>query len=207
MKPVDDQSFFVRFEDGHAEPYDVREVVGCVARELDPVERLFPPWIIEMATECLIRHFGEIAGRRQVLLAEFIGTARELLQGFMTEMAHRDLRERQLDLSVTARQPGFGFELEFFNRVKEFLRKVGKDTAPFRPTEVPVETPLVGFMAMDSRKRVLTIRVTGLGECVKFLMGQRHWSWRCEQLRDEIVAFIRREAGRSGQDLLIAVVS
>jgi hypothetical protein len=71
-----------------------------------------------------------------------------------------------LDLRKLAFESGKGFELIFFPRLRDELRKSLQ------------ESPGV-------------IRFQGLRSCVKQLMGAHRWSPRCEKLSDQIVAFLR----------------
>lgn len=208
MKPNDDPVILIHFEDGHVEPHDTREVVSRIARDLQPSELRLQPWVIEMAAECLVRHFQEIARHRIVSLAEFIGTTRELLESFVMEVGQGNVHDRQLDLLATVRHPGCGFELEFFSRLRNFLAEIGKGSARSASAgsssaKLQEASPNAGLPS-----GVPLIRITGLCDCVRFLTGQRHWSRRCGELRDEIVAFIRRETARMGRNSpVVAIIS
>jgi hypothetical protein len=188
MKPANDPAILIHFEDGHMEPYDIHDMVLRIAQDLPRSRCLFQPGILEQAVECLIRHFCQVTKHKRVSLAEFIGTAREMLESFARENGEDEFTECQIDLLSAVHQPGFGFELEFFNHLRRFLGTVGGKSCP-------------------SSSATHVIEVRGLSGCVKYLAGHRHWSRRCHHLRDEIITFIRKElARRGGNSPILAIV-
>ncbi|MEI8233250.1 MAG: hypothetical protein WCH57_01040 [Verrucomicrobiota bacterium] len=74
----------------------------------------------------------------------------------------------RLDLAALAREAGAGYELAFFNRLREQLRS------------------LIGAGTTD-------VDLIGLAPCVKQLRARKSWSRGCEALQEEIVSFVRKQ--------------
>jgi len=86
------------------------------------------------------------------------------------------------DLDRLARETGDGWELMFFPRLRQELR---------------------GQLSQSPRM----VRFHGLRGCVKQITGARRWNGRCDQLRDQIVAYLREclnaETEPAGISLLV----
>ena len=99
-------------------------------------------------------------------------------------------------------------KLEFFSEIRRFLteRTCGDNLvkAGDSPDDSsPMAKGKAGASAVD-----VSLQITGLRRCAKFLSGRRRWSKRCSEMRDEIVARIRQEALRTGaRDLAMVVLS
>jgi hypothetical protein len=140
------------------------ELIGDAARLLDPD-------LLQHAAGAVLHYFKEELGRSTVSMSEFSQALEHVLRTFglmvkLNDTSQKTLRTRDLDLRELAFESGKGFELVFFPRLRDELRKSLQ------------ESPGV-------------IRFQGLRSCVKQLMGAHRWSPRCEKLSDQIVAFLR----------------
>jgi hypothetical protein len=102
---------------------------------------------------------------------------------------------------------------ELYDRIRRMLQKIGCDriAAQLRPLAPPVSLSLVelanqadnGFELVffsKLRDEICALRragaedihFSGLRECAMILRGARQWNQRCQQLQDEIEAFIAK---------------
>ena len=140
------------------------ELIGEAANLLDPD-------LLRNAAAAVLHYFKEELGRSTVSMSEFSQALEHILRTFGLMVDFPDPtpttpRISDLDLRKLAFESGKGFELVFFPRLRDELRKSLQ------------ESPVV-------------VRFQGLRSCVKQLIGAHRWSRRCEQLSDQIVAFLR----------------
>ena len=140
------------------------ELIGEAARLLDPD-------LLQNAAAAVLHYFKEELGRSTVSMSEFSQALEHILRTFglmvkLPDTTQKNPRISDLDLRKLAFESGKGFELVFFPRLRDELRKSLQ------------ESPGV-------------VRFQGLRSCVKQLVGARRWSPRCERLSDQIVAFLR----------------
>lgn len=140
------------------------ELIGEAAQLLDPE-------LIRHAARAVLHYFKIEQGRDFVSLGEFSQALTTVLRGFglAVEPAPTDppgRRVAEADLRRLACESGKAFELGFFPRLRDELRR-----------------------RLGPSPQVL--RFKGLRGCVKQLTGARRWSRRCQQLSDQIVEYLR----------------
>jgi hypothetical protein len=143
----------------------------------------FDPEFLKHAASAVFHYFKHDLGRVTVTVGEFAGALEKVLRGFglqseadeqngehtaepSDEPISAARRVLKSDLRLLACESGKGFELFFFNRLRDELRQQllqGPEVLHFR----------------------------GLRSCVKQLTGAQRWSPRCQTLQDQIVEYLR----------------
>ena len=141
------------------------EVLGEASQWLDQQ-------FVHEAAKAVFYYFQHEMGRKTVTVAEFSEAMENVLRGFKLKPesqapATPQLRIHEADLSRLASESGAECELFFFPRLRDELRRLLQQTP-----------------------RVLRFR--GLRGCVKKLAGARRWTGRCQNLQDQIVAYLRQ---------------
>lgn len=137
-------------------------------------ESTLDPDIVREAASAVVYYFKVELGRDHVSIEEFSRALEKVLEklGFEVtagENAHDDSAAETpaiLNLPELATACGKGFELVFFQRLRNELRE-------------------------QLRAHPRTLRFQGLRTCVKQLTGARRWSDRCQKLNDQIVEYLR----------------
>lgn len=129
------------------------------------------PELIHNASAAVLHYFKTELGRHSVSVGEFSLALERVLRGFgvniKTETQEEEsIRVAESDLREVAAAAGESFELLFFARLREEMR---------RKIE---EEPHV-------------VRFKGLQGCVKQLVGAQRWSYRCQIVSDQIVEYLR----------------
>jgi hypothetical protein len=124
--------------------------------------------MLQHAAGSVFHYFKVELQRETVSVAEFSHALEKVLQhlGYTIHAHHADSGISESDLGLLARETGDNLELLFFPRLRDELRQ-----------------------RLQHSPRVLHFR--GLRGCVKRIAGARRWSSRCEELQDQIVAFLR----------------
>ncbi|HIG29831.1 MAG TPA: hypothetical protein EYQ50_19355 [Verrucomicrobiales bacterium] len=141
------------------------ELLGDAAEALDPQ-------LIHNASSAVLYFFKNEKNQLWVSIAEFTVALKQVLTGFGLSVTTTEdtenptLKTAESDLNELARQSGKGFELVFFNKLRQELQ--------LKITSSPS-----------------LIRINGLRPCVKSLMGAKRWSLKCQNLNDQIVDYIR----------------
>ena len=174
----------VELENGKALPCSVElltvEMLGEKASWMDPE-------ILQNICEAVMLYLRDELGKGSVPFHEFAQVLKDVLRGFGFEVcipkkSHPSLPVRKTDLADWLGRQELGFDLMLFQRLREEL------------TERLLEEPA----------GVLWIH--GTHNCVKAHLGARRWSRKCQQLNDQLVAFIRecfdREAN-AGSSLIV----
>ncbi len=131
--------------------------------------------LVRQAAAAVLHYFKHELGRSFVTVGEFTMALERVLHGFGLEVQCTPSvppapRVAESDLRQLACQSGQGFELIFFQRLREELRT-------------------------QLRQSPRVLRFKGLRGCVKQLVGARRWSGRCQQLNDQIVDYLRHCLG------------
>lgn len=140
------------------------EIIGSPEANIDPE-------MLRHAAASVFHYFKFDLQRETVTVGEFAGALERVLRNLgLTlypdkEQEPRDILES--DLSLLARESGVSLELFFFPRLRDELR-------------------------FQLRQSPRLLRFRGLRCCVKRLTHSRRWSARCEQLREQIVDFLRQ---------------
>ena len=139
------------------------ELMGSAVDQLDRE-------VVEHATAAVLHYFHHDLQRTEVTLSEFTEALETALRGLginvTCDAPATSARTAHSDLRVLATESGKAFELGFFSRLREQVRK-----------EMKWSPDLIRFF--------------GLRSCVKQLAGAQRWCPRCERLSDQIVEFLR----------------
>jgi hypothetical protein len=133
----------------------------------------YPKWwmagyVVETAVHCLKADYQRTAisiPRMAQMLADILQVI-----GYGEITLHLELGQpgEQLDLVDLAREAGTGYELAFFNRLRDRLRiLIGSGTT--------------------------NVDLVGLAPCVKKLRSRKLWTRECGDLQEEIVSFVRTQ--------------
>jgi hypothetical protein len=126
--------------------------------------------VVEHATAAVLHYFHNDLQRTEVTLSEFTEALETALRGLginvTCDAPQQTNRTAHSDLRVLAIESGKAFELGFYARLREQVRK-----------ELQWAPELIRFF--------------GLRSCVKQLAGAQRWCPRCERLSDQIVEFLR----------------
>jgi hypothetical protein len=126
--------------------------------------------VVQHAAAAVLHYFHHELQRTTVTLSEFTEALETALRGLglnvTCDPAAKLERAIDADLRRIATECGKVFELGFFSRLRQEVRK-----------------ELQGSPEI--------IRFSGLRGCVKQLAGARRWCPRCQQLSDQIVEFLR----------------
>ncbi len=131
--------------------------------------------VVEHAAAAVLHYFQNELHRTEVTVNEFTDALEKALRGLglnvTCDSPKKPGHRAESDLRLLAAEAGKEFELGFFSRLREEVRK-----------ELQLSPELIRFF--------------GLRSCVKQLAGARRWSPRCEQLSDQIVEFLRHCVSR-----------
>ena len=135
---------------------------------------LFDQDFLKHAAASVFHYFKHDLGRQTVSVAEFAEAFESVLLRLGLKLDAGQViatgaGQPAADLRLLACEAGFGSELVFFPRLRASVRE-------------------------QIRSSPQLIRFHGLRACVKQLAGAHRWSPRCDQLRDQIVEFLRRSA-------------
>ena len=124
--------------------------------------------LVRHAAAAVLHYFKHELGRSFVTVGEFTLALERVLRGFGLEVqcAPAAPPVAESDLRQLACQSGHGFELVFFQRLRE-------------------------EMGAQLRQSPRVLRFNGLRGCVKQLVGAQRWSGRCQLLNDQIVDYLR----------------
>lgn len=151
---------------------------------------LIEPAIMENAAAAVLHYFREDLGREAVPVAEFSAVLEKVLHGLglnitwgeATPAANPAQRTTQADLRELVKETGPGFELVFFQRLRDEVRR-----------------------SLQGAPGVL--RFGGLRGCVQQMTGAKRWTGRCQELHDQIVDYLRQclRAEHPGQACALVV--
>lgn len=137
---------------------------------LGPAAKFVDEAAIEHAAHAVLYYFKEDLGRTSVTLGEFCLALESALRavGLEAKVTNPDAVPgvAETDLAQLAREADHGFELAFFRRLRDEVRRQLGETPPM-------------------------LRFRGLRGCVKQLIGAKRWSARCQGLNDHIVDYLR----------------
>ncbi len=129
--------------------------------------------LVQNAAHAVLHYFRHELQRNLVTIGEFAETLAKVLRDLGLQVEEggelpkaQTRRVVEADLQHLAHETGRGFELIFFNKLREQLRS-----------------------HLGSGPHVL--RFSGLRGCVKELIGAARWNPRCQQLNDHIVNYLR----------------
>ena len=147
-------------------------------------QHLLEPELLHHAAASVFHYFKAELDRETVTVGEFSLALEKVLHhlGYTIHAGGPESEIRDTDLARLIRETGGSLELFFFPRLRDELR-------------------------VQLRQSPRVVRFRGLRRCVKQIAGVRRWSRRCEQLQDQIVAFLRQcmdsEAEKPGCALVV----
>ncbi|MEY4385862.1 MAG: hypothetical protein RLY20_1145 [Verrucomicrobiota bacterium] len=155
----------LRRPNGEAEPASASQIAIEVVTE---GESPFNEEFVKEASAAVLHYFKQEQGRDSVTLGEFAEALEKVLQGFKPSDAESttDARVLEFDLLKLAANAGAAFELDFFPRLRDEMRA-------------------------NLQKAPQMLRFRGLRNCVMQLTGARRWTARCQDLQEQILAFLR----------------
>ena len=120
------------------------------------------------AAASVFHYFKNELDREIVTIGEFSQALEKVLThlGFTISQGDGSPASAPTDLRRLAREAGDNWELLFFPRLRAELRGQLSHSPP-------------------------VVRFNGLRSCVKQMTGAQRWSGRCEQLQDQIIAYLR----------------
>lgn len=129
-------------------------------------------WMASYAVEAAVHHLRTGYPRNTVSVEQMKRLLCDILQvtGYGEIAPHLELGQpgERLDLVDLAKEAGAGYELAFFNRLRERLQT------------------LIGSGTTD-------VDLVGLAPCVKKLRSRKLWTRECDDLQEEIVSFVRTQ--------------
>lgn len=164
-----DNFLFFQLPSGESVPFTAE----MISVELtDGASEPFDQEFLEHAAASVFHYFKNDLERKTVSVAEFASAFESVLNGLGLKLSGGRIATTRddsanKDLQLLAFHAGGGGELAFFPRLRSAVH------AQFQITP-------------------RLIRFHGLRDCVKSLLGAERWSPRCDQLRDQIVEFLRR---------------
>lgn len=158
-----------RLRDGECVPFSA-EMVSVEL--MGDTGRWFDEEFVKQATKAVFHYFKHELCRQAVTVEEFACALEKVLRGFRVEAREEQVRADstgilESDLRRLACEAGEGCELAFFPRLRAELRH-----------------------QLKQEPRVLRFR--GLRDCVKTLTRAQRWSFRCRNLEEQIVGYLRQ---------------
>lgn len=140
------------------------ELLGETGEQLDPE-------LIHQAAHAVVHYFKAELQRSSVSVNEFSEALARVLRGFGFKVKIVDGTEETHSYPISnlhdlAKESGKGFELAFFQRLREEMK-----------------------LQLEQHQDL--IRFVGLKYCAKALCGARRWCPRCQNMSDRIVDFLR----------------
>jgi hypothetical protein len=152
--------------DGESAPFSAEmisvELMGSVVN-------MFDADFVRHASHAVFHYFRNELRRDTVSVSEFAEALEKVLRGFVLPSRGKPVPESVLesDLCQLACESGKGCELFFFPRLRQKLQ----DQLQLAPK---------------------VLRFHGLRGCVKQLVGVRRWNSKCEDLKEQIVEYLRQ---------------
>jgi hypothetical protein len=155
----------LRRNNGELEPLNSQAISIEVVSDGQPP---FDEDFIKEASTAVLHYFKSEEGRDSVTLAEFAEALEKVLVGFSPEPLKTGCKDacRVVDADLQGLVADAAFELTFFSQLRTELRT-------------------------HLRLSPQVLRFHGLRQCVLRLAGARRWTPRCENLRGQIVEYLR----------------
>lgn len=128
---------------------------------------------IRQAARAVFHYFKHDQGRWMISASEFSDALAQALRGLgltvsATQAVVDEVSVVELDMEPMALEAGSDFELAFFPRLRQEMRK----------TLTPAPPKIMRFI--------------GLKSCVKTLTGAKRWNADCRALSEQIVSYLRQ---------------
>jgi hypothetical protein len=162
MIRLNDHALLMRYPDGRVLPLDLSDLVHELAAQAAPEAVPIEPWMIENVVHSILHYIKNDLGKEVVTLQDFIDLSQDILARFAAPPQDGPV----CDLFHLAQRAGPGFELRFYDMLRERITELAEKGA-------------------DSYAFI------GFRPCVKFLAGRRRWRVRCRTVSEELLRFIR----------------
>jgi hypothetical protein len=141
-------------------------------------------WLAEHVAESILCFLAGCYNKPAITISELDEISRSALQA----IGHGEIALQyesieppcEISLYDLAAEAGPGYELAFFQLLKERLRPI-------------------------LLRRASNVNVLGLQNCVRFLQSVKTWSRSCSELRIEIVDFLRAQLEKDKPDVLLTI--
>jgi hypothetical protein len=158
----------LRLDDGSIETIRHDWLCGCLARAA--VKAGYTQWwLAGHVTESILCFLSGCYDKPAITISELIALKYETLEPPCV-----------ISLSDLAAEAGPGYELAFFQLLKDRMQPILSRRAP-------------------------NINVLGLQNCVRFLQSVKTWSRGCSELRTEIVDFLRAQLEKDKSEVLLTI--
>jgi len=173
----------LRLDDGSIEIIRRDWLCGCLGRAA--VKAGYTQWwLAEHVTESILCFLRGCYDQPAITMPELNEVIRSALQA----IGHGEIALKYetleppcvISLSDLAAEAGPGYELAFFQLLKERMQPILSRRAP-------------------------NINVLGLQNCVRFLQSVKTWSRGCSELRTEIVDFLRAQLEKDKSEVLLTI--
>ena len=173
----------LRLDDGTIEIIRREWLCTCLARAAVKAGYI-QWWLAEHVTESILCYLASCYGKPAITIPELNEFTRSALQA----IGHGEVALKYetfeppcvISLAELAAEAGPGYELAFFQLLKERMR------------------PMLS-------RRATNINVLGLQNCVRFLQSVKTWSRSCSELRTEIVDFLRAQLEKDKPEVLLTI--
>jgi hypothetical protein len=173
----------LRLDDGTIELIRREWLCGCLARASVKAGYI-QWWLAEHVTESILCFLAGCYAKPAITipeLNEFIRSALQAIGHGEVALKYETLEPPcVISLAELAAEAGPGYELAFFQLLKERMR------------------PILS-------RRSTNIHVLGLQNCVRFLQSVKTWSRSCSELRTEIVDFLRAQLEKDKPEVLLTI--
>ena len=174
MIRLNEHALLMCYPDGRVEPLDLSQLVNEIAGQNAAIASALEPWMVEHVVQSIVQYIRFEMKKETVTLQDFIDLSRELIKHFAAPPQGKS-SEAVCDLYQLAQSAGYGFELRFYDILRDHIQKA----------------------SLNGSEAYVFI---GLRRCVKFLAGHQRWRNRCRLINDDIVKFIRESLGRMATD-------
>lgn len=166
------------------------ELIPCSAESvtielIGDASSLLDPQTVREAAAAVVHYFKHDLGQHTVSVAEFSNALERALKCFGFEVTTTTLENGKAPVGTDLRDVATSsddFELCFFQRLRDELRRQSKDSAE-------------------------VVRFWGLRGCVKQILGAKRWGRRCEMFSDQVVDFLREclsiDGGAASRSLVV----
>jgi hypothetical protein len=173
----------LRLGDGSIDTIRRDWLCGCLARAAMKAGYT-QWWLAGHVTESILCFLSGCYDKPAISISELNEVVRSALQA----IGHGEIALKYetfeppcvISLSELAAEAGPGYELAFFQLLKERMQPILSRRAP-------------------------NINVLGLQNCVRFLQAAKTWSRGCSELRSEIVDFLRAQLEKDKSEVLLTI--
>jgi hypothetical protein len=168
MIQVQPDCFWIQTEKGDLIPCSPDSIAIEILGNETP---LLDPEVVKQAVHAILYYYQNDLGRNSITIAEFTQSLEEALKS-VEGISKKPILETedkiilQMDIAGLAERANSGFELLFFNELRQVM------------TEKLASKPHI-------------VQCVRLREGIKMILHQNHWNHKCQQLSDQVVAYLR----------------